>query len=208
MRGKLFAFEGPDGGGKSTQARFLEDYLTSLDHKVIQTREPGSTPTGEHVRATLLDPSLEMTALTELFLFYAARNQLIEEVEKPALARGDYVIKDRGFLSSFVYQGVVGGVSLEKVTYLTKWVAEGHYPDMTCVIDIPATESIRRARKATKSKKGDRFENRALSFHRKIRKGYRLAQELLPEMNIVMISGKGSTQEVFERVKYQVDKIL
>ena len=105
---RFIAFEGPDGCGKSTQMDRLGLWLESRGDKVVKVREPGSTELGERIRTILLDASIPMTAEGEALLFFSSRCQLLSEVIVPALERGDWVLADRFYLSTIVYQGMAG----------------------------------------------------------------------------------------------------
>jgi dTMP kinase len=169
-KGIFVAFEGPDGGGKSTQAFRLKAHLDADGRDVIFVREPGGTELGEQVRSILLDPALTtMTTESELFLFMAARAQLISEVIRPGLERGAVVISDRFLLSTLVYQGVVGGLPLPAVQEVGKMATGGLKPDLTLILDVPAAVGLSRV-----GKEQDRIEQKGEEFFCQIREGYQL----------------------------------
>ncbi|MFH0911215.1 MAG: dTMP kinase [Planctomycetota bacterium] len=167
-RGIFLAIEGPDGGGKTTQAGLLAEHLRKAGREVVPVREPGGTPLGERVRALLLEEDFSgMDVRTELFLFMAARAELVRQVIRPALARGAAVLSDRFLLSTLVYQGLAGGLPLEEVRVAGRTATGGLAPDLTLVLDVPAEVGLARLKRAP-----DRMEEKGLAFHRAIRQGY------------------------------------
>lgn len=161
-RGRLIAFEGADGVGKSTQVGRLAAWLAGAGRAVRVVREPGGTPVGEAIRHVLLQPELAMASLTETLLFVAARHELVEQVVRPALAQGTVVLADRFTLSTVAYQHFGGGVPRERVEALNDWATGGLAPDLTILL---TAETPRRLNQ-------DRMEQRADSFHDRVRAGY------------------------------------
>ena len=130
--GSFFAIDGPDGSGKSTQAKLLAEALAKQGRTVVLTRDPGGTPLGERVRKLLLEPGgPEISDRTELFLFMAARAQLVEEIIHPALEAGRTVVSDRFAMSSTVYQGLAGTVPAGEVEVIGRSATIGTQPDLT-----------------------------------------------------------------------------
>ncbi|MHC4874607.1 MAG: dTMP kinase, partial [Planctomycetota bacterium] len=145
MTGKFIVFEGPDGSGKSTQAKLLAEDFTAQGKKVLTIREPGGTATGERVREILLDPELkEMCTRTELLLFMAARAQLVNEVIRPALTEGTFIICDRFLLSTMVYQGIAGGEEISNIRKIAEIATDSLQPDITVVVDVPTEIGMER----------------------------------------------------------------
>mgnify|MGYP001481603993 CR=1 FL=1 len=168
----FITFEGIDLSGKSTQAKLLYNYLKKRGKKVILVREPGGTKISEKIRDILLDKNHSgMFSLTEFLLFSASRQQLTEEVIKPHLRKGYFVICDRYYDSSTAYQGYGGQVELKTILSINKTAANGLKPDLTFFIDIDMKESAARRKAAGKSK--DRMEQKKLNYFNKVIGGYR-----------------------------------
>src|ERR1700735_2048244 len=133
----FITFEGPDGSGKSTQARMLAERLRAQGHDVLESVEPGGTLIGQQIRRILLDPAnKELTATAELLLMFAARAQNVEQWILPALAQGKIVISDRFTDSSLAYQGAGRGLGWETVLQLDRIACHGLVPDVTICVDI------------------------------------------------------------------------
>ncbi len=164
---KFITFEGVDGAGKSTHLAWFADTLRERGMDVLVTREPGGTPLGERLREILL--SQPMLAETEALLMFAARLEHIEQVIRPALRRGTWVVSDRFSDASFAYQGGGRGVPLAKLEQLERWVHEGFQPDLTLLFDIPVEVARQRlSNNATL----DRFEQEQGTFFEKVRQAY------------------------------------
>ena len=168
-RGVLVTFEGVEGSGKSTQAERLARRLAELGVPYYASREPGGTEIGEAIRGILLNPHhTEMHGLTELFLYLAARNQLLREKVLPALAAGKVVILDRFADSSTAYQGAGRGLNEKLVARLNKLATADLKPNLTVLVDVPV--------KVGQSRKGsgvlDRLERERVEFHERVRQGY------------------------------------
>lgn len=168
MRGKFITFEGSEGSGKSTQARLLCGYLRRKRRAVVFLREPGSTKISEKIRKILLDPAnKKMTLVTEMLLYMAARSQLVEEIIKPALKQGKFVVCDRFLDATIAYQGYGAGLDLGLIRCIGALVTQGLKPDLTFLMDILPEEGLRRV-----GKNKDRIEQRKIAFHRRVRRGY------------------------------------
>jgi dTMP kinase len=166
--GRLIAFEGVEGSGKSTQLELLRRELEVLSREVVVTREPGGTPAGERVRALLLDPGVELHPQAEALLFAAARAELVEAVIRPALERGAVVLCDRYLDSSLAYQGGARGLGRDAVEQVNRFATGGLVPDLVVLLDLdPAAGLARRARDP------DRIEAQDLGFHRRVRDAFR-----------------------------------
>lgn len=178
MHGHLITFEGPEGGGKSTQARLLAESLRARGLEVLTTREPGGTPTGEIIR-DLLQNDLSHEPLcdaTEALLFCASRAQLCRNVLAPALARGAWVVLDRFTDSTLAYQGFGRGFDVATLRHLNDFATGDVRPSLTLLLDLPVEEGLARA--VARSGKKDRIEQAPLEFHRRLREGYlELARE-------------------------------
>jgi dTMP kinase len=174
-RGRFITIEGPDGGGKTTQAERLRAHLEAAGRRVHLTREPGGTWLGERLREVLLARTGDGGAgtaadpLTDALLFNAARRQLVREVIRPALGAGTTVICARFADSTLAYQGYGAGVDLDQLRELAAIATDGLVPDLTILLDLPVEAGL--ARKAP----GDvtRFEaDFDLAFHRRVRDGF------------------------------------
>lgn len=171
MKGIFIVMEGPDGSGKSTQIRLLQEFLQAEGYDCIVTREPGGTKIGEAVRNVILNPDYEeMSDVTEMLLYAASRAQLMAEVIEPALQEGKVVISDRFVDSSMVYQGIARGLGAETVAAVNAPGIGSCRPDCIFFIDIPEEEGLRRKQR---QKKLDRIEKEAVAFHAMVSEGYR-----------------------------------
>ena len=204
MRPGLFvSFEGIEGCGKSTQISRLSALLheRSIPHAI--TREPGGTAVGEGIRKILLNSeTINLTATTELLLFYASRSQNIQEKIVPALERGEVVICDRFYDASMAYQGYGRGLSLEFIEKLTDLVCAGYRPDVTILLDIDPETGLTRARSRNSGQVEDegRFEGEDLSFYGRIRQGYLELAERNPD-RIRMIPADRPIEEVASDIR-------
>ena len=159
--------EGVDGSGKTTQVALLADSLREEGREVVATREPGGTPAGERIRELLLEGG-EIAPWTEAALFAAARAQLVDEVIRPALARGADVISDRYIDSSLAYQGIARGLGVERVLELNLLATSGLLPDRTFFLAIPPEDTAGR-----KDAEPDRIEREGDEFAAIVDQGYR-----------------------------------
>ncbi|MDO9012129.1 MAG: dTMP kinase [Gallionella sp.] len=164
---KFITFEGVDGAGKSTHLAWFADALRQRGGEVIVTREPGGTPLGEQLREMLLNQPMSIG--TEALLMFAARLEHVEQVIKPALAAGKWVISDRFSDASFAYQGGGRGMDWEKLRQLEQWVHADLQPDLTLFFDVPV--EVARLRLANNVSL-DRFEQEQDAFFERVRAGY------------------------------------
>ena len=167
--GLFIVLEGPDKSGKSTQARLLVEALSAGGRKVLHTREPGGTAVAEAVRRVLLDTSLQVDPLAELFLYEAARAQHTREQLQPALRGFMTVVCERYTLSTDVYQGVARKLGLPMTRALNRLATGGLRPDLTVVLDVPDAEF----RSRDQGRAHDRLEHESGEFRRRVRAGYR-----------------------------------
>ena len=166
-KAKFITFEGVDGAGKSTHLLWFAETLRQRGLDVLVTREPGGTPLGERLREILLNQPMHPE--TEALLMFAARLEHIEQVIKPALQRGTWVVSDRFTDASFAYQGGGRGVPLSKLEQLERWVQGDLQPDLTLLFDIPVEVARQRlSNNATL----DRFEQEQASFFERVRHSY------------------------------------
>jgi len=168
QRGKFITFEGGEGVGKSTQAKRLAERLERHGIPVVVTREPGGTPVGEDVRSLILKDR-PTDPVTELLLFAAARAEHVTAVIRPALDEGTWVISDRFIDSTRVYQGKLYGLEPELIRNLEHYTVAPDYPDLTLILDLPASEGVERARvRGTLS----RYDAERIETHENLRKGF------------------------------------
>ncbi|MDQ6882756.1 MAG: dTMP kinase [Candidatus Dormibacteraeota bacterium] len=168
--GFFITFEGPEGGGKSTQVHRLAARLADLGYAVWTTREPGGTRVGEAIRPLLLGKNAPvLTAWTEAFLFTAARAQLVEDVIRPRLARGEIVICDRFSDSTLAYQGYGRGLDLAALRRLQAEVTAGLQPALTLLLQLPVEAGLARIPSAAQ----DRLDGETVAFHERVSAGYR-----------------------------------
>ncbi len=165
--GQFITLEGVDGAGKSTHLDFVADWLRAQSREVVVTREPGGTPLGETLRELLLHR--DMDADTELLLMFAARQQHLAALIRPALARGAWVVSDRFTDASYAYQCGGRGIAAERIAALEAWVQRGFAPDLTLLFDVPP--ELAEARRAA-ARTADRFEREADSFFSRVRNAY------------------------------------
>jgi len=171
---KFITFEGVDGAGKSTHLKWFADRLRKRGIEVVVTREPGGTPLGEQLREILLNQNMSIG--TETLLMFAARLEHIEQVIKPALRAGKWVISDRFSDASFAYQGGGRGMDWEKLRQLEQWVHSDLQPDLTLFFDVPV--EVARQRLMLSDRAGannpalDRFEQEQSDFFERVRIGY------------------------------------
>jgi dTMP kinase len=208
--GRFIVFEGPDGAGKSLQATRLADRLRAEGHPVTLTREPGGTRLGEQVRQILLDPGpVARGPAADALLFNAARSQLVPEVIRPALARGEIVICDRYATSTMAYQGYGSGVDRGVLATIEAWATGGLRPDLVLVCDVPVDVGLAR-RDAGVAAELTRFEDSErhdLGFHQRVRDGYLEMAAQDPERWVVL-DGSGTPESVAAAVDRVVNAFL
>jgi dTMP kinase len=187
---KFITFEGVDGAGKSTHLEWFADALRQRGVDLLLTREPGGTPLGERLREILLNQP--MHAETEAMLMFAARREHVEQVIRPALQRGTWVISDRFSDASFAYQGGGRGVPLAKLEQLEQWVHGDLQPDLTLLFDIPI--EVARQRLANNVSL-DRFEQEQGEFFERVRQAY-LARAAKTPQRFAVIRAEKTLPEV------------
>jgi dTMP kinase len=166
--GKFIVLDGPDGCGKSTQAKALSEWLRKQGVDVVTFRDPGTTHIGEKIREILLDPSNKaMGVRCEMMLYMAARAQLWEEKIKPSLAAGKCVVMDRWLSSTCAYQGHAGGFGAANVIRVAQMCLERVWPDLTLVLDVDQAVASKRM-----DRELDRMERKGKDYHEKVRKGF------------------------------------
>jgi len=202
---KYLCLEGPDGCGKSVQARRLQQWLQHEGREVLHVREPGSTPLAEDLRKSLLSPRTgTLDPLTEALLFSAARCDTLRKEIEPALARGAVVVAERCYLSSYVYQAMAvdGGADLDLLQRITAAVHGKVLPDLILLLDVdPSTAAERRSRR-----RRDRFEGRGEGFQERVRQAFlRLAAK---EPNVTVLDAGRPIDEVSTDIQRAVGALL
>jgi len=205
-RGLFVTFEGPDGSGKSTQARMLAARLRDQGRDVLESVEPGGTPIGQQIRRILLDPAnKELTATAELLLMFAARAQNVEQWILPALAQGKIVVSDRFTDSSIAYQGAGRGLGWEKVLEVDRIACQGLVPDLTLCIDIDSETGLARAQ--SRGGLETRLEEQAIEFHKRAREAYHQLARREPR-RFRLIDGNGTPDAIAAKVSHEFDALV
>jgi dTMP kinase len=204
-RGWFVTIDGPEGGGKTTQAERLVAHLARRLPDVHLTREPGGTWLGERVREILLTRTGSNAApdpLTDAFLFNAARRQLVHEVIRPALDRGATVVCARFADSTLAYQGYGAGVPLDRLRRLAEIATDGIEPDLTIVLDLPVEVGLSRKAPADVTRFEAEFE---LDFHRRVREGFLAIAAGDPD-RVVVIDAMRAPNKVAADIASAVDR--
>jgi len=208
-RGFFLVLDGPDGGGKTTQAKLLAAALRRAGRAVLLTREPGGTPLGEALRRLILHRrDLPRTVGAELLLFMAARAELVATVIRPALAAGKVVIADRFLDSSIVYQGIVGGLGGLKAELVGSLTGiRTSMIDLLVLLDVPAAEGLARSRRKGRA---DAIESRGRAYHERVRRGFRqrAAQLRRRGFPVLVLDARRPVKEVAAAVLKQVRDVL
>ena len=208
--GRFITFEGGEGCGKSTQIRLLADRLRAAGKDVLLTREPGGTELAEKIRALVREESGDPpNSRAETLLFLASRAQVVENVIRPALASGTWVLCDRFADSTFAYQGFGRGLDLDEIKRINFFATGGLVPDRTVLLDVSpeVSEKRMRAREAATNTDADRMEKAGDGFHARLKKGFLELAAAEPE-RFAVISADGSVDEVGEAVWNSVQPML
>jgi dTMP kinase len=208
LSGRFITFEGGEGSGKSTHAKRLTARLQSLGLEVLLTREPGGSPGAEIIRHILLSGAAKpLGAETETILFAAARDDHMRTAIRPALAEGKWVVCDRFIDSTRVYQGTLGKVDQKLIRSLERVTVGAAMPDLTFILDVPASVGLARAKNRRGEGAADRFEGETVEFHEELRRAYRLLAEE-ERRRIVVIDGRPPRDVVAERIWTTVSERL
>lgn len=201
--GLFLSLDGPDGGGKTTQAARLVDWLRSAGREVVACRDPGGTALGDRLRAILLDRAEVVPSLrAEMLLFNASRAQLVDEVIRPALEAGKVVVSDRYLLANLVYQGHAGGLPIESVRQVGLAATGGLLPDLTLVLDLSTGSARARVGPAR-----DRMEDRPDDFHERVRAGFLREAETYPAP-VRVLDASGDPDAVANLIRAEVAHAL
>lgn len=203
MEGIFITIEGPDGSGKSTQIELLKKYLEDRGYDSVVTREPGGTTISEAIREIILNPEYkEMSYMTELLLYAAARSQLVNQIIRPAIEEGKAVICDRFVESSAVYQGIGRGLGVSTVYEVNNYALGEVKPKLTIFMDLDAEDGLKRKKKQAAL---DRMEQEDIEFHKRVVEGYRKLADLYPE-RIVPIDATLTVEEIHTKIVEEVEK--
>jgi dTMP kinase len=201
--GRLIVFEGAEGAGKTTQIRILTERLATAEIPFVAVREPGGTPVGDDIRDIVLHREQEITPATEALLFIASRAELVAREILPSLKKGNVVLVDRFFLSTYAYQIVGRGLGEEEVRAANRLATAGLVPDLTLLLDVHAAHGLQRADARGKR---DKIERSGDDFHARVGNAFRRFtdsewQHSHPECGpIKLIDGSGDEVTVHKRV--------
>jgi len=199
----FISLDGLDGTGKSTQCRLLAEWLAGQKVPVTACADPGSTAVGQQLRQILLfGREHRLATATEAFLFMASRAQLVDEVIRPALDRGEVVISDRFTLANVVYQGHAGGMSPDDLWAVGAIATGGLEPDLTIVLDLPLDVAL-----ARRNRDADRMEERDIEYQKRVQTGFRFEAGMRPEKYRI-IDATPDPEAVQRAVRREVAKLL
>ncbi|MFD7411484.1 dTMP kinase [Kitasatospora purpeofusca] len=201
--GFFIALEGGDGAGKSTQAQALAEWIRGKGHEVVLTREPGGSPIGQRLRSLVLDVgNTGLSHRAEALIYAADRAEHVENVIRPALARGAVVITDRYMDSSIAYQGAGRDLAATEVARISRWATGGLLPDLTVVLDVDPTRARERFTEAL-----DRLESEPTEFHQRVRSGF-LALAAADPARYLVVDGSQAPGLVTTSVRHRLDREL
>ncbi len=208
MKGKFIVIEGIDGSGKTTQINQLSNWLITTNlipenNQLVITREPGGTKLGKSIRSLLLDTSREQSpdSITELLLYAADRAQHVNEIIRPSLNKGDWVISDRFCGSTLAYQGYGRKLDIKLIKDLEIIATQGISPDITFLLDIPVEESIKRRI----NRKDDRIEKEGREFLSNVSIGFKTLSE---ENRWKRISAMKSKEKIISEIQFEIKKLI
>ena len=205
-KGFMLACDGSNGAGKTTVIKGIEAHLKELGVEVVMTREPGGTPISEKIRDVILDPSTpEMTGITELMLFGAARAQHVQEKIIPALQAGKVVISDRFDAATFSFQHYARGLDYNTIKTINDLALAGFKADMNLILDLDPQEGLKRVK--SRGEGLDRLEDEKLQFLERARAGYLQQAEREPERFCVIDASQSQEQVLAQSIKL-VERLL
>ena len=203
--GLFITVEGSEGVGKSTAVKLLGEMLVEQKIPHLLTREPGGTKIGEAIRQIILTPrEEELNSVSELLLMFAARAQHLQEVVKPGLAAGKWVLCDRFTDATYAYQGGGRGLPLSDITQLEAMVQKGLQPDLTILLDAPVELALERARQRGAL---DRIEQEQVSFFNRVRQAYLDRATQYPE-RFILIDGAQELSKVQEQLAQALQNLV
>jgi dTMP kinase len=202
-RSAFVSLDGLDGTGKSTQCRLLVEWLTAQKVPVTACTDPGGTALGQELRKILLyGREHRIAPMTEAMLFMASRAQLVDEVIRPALERGEVVVSDRFLLANVVYQGWAGGLSIDDLWAVGRFVTGGLEPDLTLVFELPADVA-----KARRNREADRMEDRGTEYYEAVIRGFTAEAGVRPD-KYRLIDATPDAETVQREVRHEVARLL
>lgn len=206
-KGVFITLEGPEGSGKSTIIKKVEEFLSEKKVKYISTREPGGIDISEQIRDIILrKTNTAMDARTEALLYAASRRQHLIERVIPALEKGVVVVCDRFIDSSLAYQGYARGIGMDEVMRINEFAIDKYMPDLTFYLHIEPRLGLERISKNS-NREVNRLDLEKIDFHNKVRDGYLILLKKYPD-RIVKIDASGDIQSVFADVKNKLISVL
>ncbi|MHC4111589.1 MAG: dTMP kinase [Planctomycetota bacterium] len=201
LRGKFVVLDGPDGCGKTTQAKLLTQWLSEQGVPTETFRDPGDTAISEKIRQILLNPEhIAMSTAAEVLLYMAARTQLWEEKIAPALTRKKCVILDRWLSSTCAYQGYAGGFGINQVMKLAIDSLKMPWPDLSIILDVDLETSANRL-----SNQPDRMEAKPRQYHQKVREGFLMLA--YRQKNILVVDAAGEIETVQKKILQLISEV-
>ena len=198
---RFIVLEGIDGAGKSSQVEPLVAWLRGCGRAVTTCRDPGATAAGDAIRSILLDRhDLQIAPTAEMLLYMAARAQLVSEVIRPSLARGEWVVSDRYLLANVVYQGHAGGLDPDTIRQVGAFATGGLEPDLVLLLDVDLETAARRLARPL-----DKLENRGDEYRGRLRAGY-LAEAARRPDRIAVVDATGDPDAVQEKLRAAIEQ--
>jgi dTMP kinase len=208
VRGRFITFEGIEGVGKSTQLERCAAWLDTLGVEVVRTREPGGTPRAERLRQLLLERGDEpMPPPCELLLMFAARSTHLENLVRPAVVRGAWVLCDRFTDATYAYQGGGRGLPQRDIDSLVAAVHPGFWPDLTVLLDAPVDTGLTRAQTRNGVDGPDRFESERREFFERVREAY-LARASHEPQRLMVVDASDGVEAVALRIQALIAPLL
>jgi dTMP kinase len=201
MKGRFITFEGSEGCGKSTQSHLLFEYLKKKRHKVIFLREPGGVKLSEQIRKLLLDPKSKISPEAETLLYMAARAQVVDEIIKPALSKGNIIVCDRFLDSTIAYQGYGLGIDIKAIKSMGAFATCGIKPDLTIFLNLPVKDGLKH-----RQKNKDRIESRDIAYHARVHQGYLKLARLEPK-RIKVVNVQDNKDKTQENIRLLIDRL-
>ncbi len=199
----FFVFDGVDGAGKSTQLHLFVEWLRDLGHTVVTCKDPGSTELGEQLRALLLGKhETPIHMRTERMMFTTARTQLVQQIVKPSLATGEFVVLDRYILSTVVYQGHAGDLDPDELWTVNRIATEGLLPDKTFILDLPVEVAMPRLGQSL-----DRMESRGAEYMQRVRDGFLFEARRDPD-SVEVVDANREISVVQKEIRENAEKYM